>query len=69
MAVLVDLDEAHDCEPVLSRLLHAAADPETWYGEEDPAASGLFVIQQFVDELSYTPGTPRGHCLRMAKTI
>ncbi|MFP5485965.1 MAG: EAL domain-containing protein [Gammaproteobacteria bacterium] len=27
VAVLVDLDEAHDCEPVLSRLLHAAADP------------------------------------------
>lgn len=47
----------------------AAADPETWYGEEDPAASGLFVIQQSVDELSYTPGTPWGHCLRMAKTI
>ena len=27
VAVLVDLDQTHDCEPVLSRLLHAAADP------------------------------------------
>ena len=27
VAVLVDLDQPHDCEPVLSRLLHAAADP------------------------------------------
>ena len=27
VAVLVDLEQASDCEPVLSRLLHAAADP------------------------------------------
>ena len=27
VAVLVDLEQAHDCEPVLSRLLHAASDP------------------------------------------
>ena len=47
----------------------AAADPKTWYGEEDPAAAGLFVIQQSVDELSYRIGTPLGHCLRMIKKI
>jgi len=27
VAVLVDLEHSHDCEPVLTRMLHAAADP------------------------------------------
>jgi diguanylate cyclase (GGDEF)-like protein len=42
-AVLVDLDAARDCEPVLNRLLHAAAEPVTIAGKSLQVSASIGV--------------------------
>lgn len=44
-------------------------DPEHYLENERQRGLGMFIIRKFVDDISYTPGTPRGHCLRMIKHL
>ena len=48
---------------------HQVVDPDTYVANQRNRGLGMFIIQKFVDDLSYERGTSSGNCLRLTKLL
>jgi anti-sigma regulatory factor (Ser/Thr protein kinase) len=44
-------------------------DPDEYLQDERQRGLGMFIIQKFVDDVTYERGTSSGNCLRVTKLL
>lgn len=47
----------------------ATGDPQQFVESNNQRGLGLYIIKNFVDEVTYEPGTKAGNCLRLTKML
>ena len=48
---------------------HSVVDPDAYIANNRSRGLGMFIIQKFVDDVSYERGTSSGNCLRLTKLL